>query len=215
MSAIRRVEIGPATLLLGDCLALRQPDWREHAVVADPPYGMGWNPRKPLGRPGRKRSSLWRPIVGDDRPFDPAPWLLHRECILWGANHYWQRLPVGATLVWVKKHPGAWGKFLSDAEIAWKRGGNGVWLFHETGGNSRRRVEGLGQKRHPTQKPEALMRWCIERWTRAPVILDPYMGSGTTGVAAVQAGRRFIGIECEPDYFEASVERITAAVEAL
>ncbi|MEM9063803.1 MAG: site-specific DNA-methyltransferase [Pseudomonadota bacterium] len=213
-AAQKRVEIGAATLYLGDCREIVEPEWRDAAVVSDPPYGMDWRPDKQLhdpdGRP--KPRSKWRRIIGDNRPFDPAPWINYPEVILWGANHYWQRLPRGATLVWIKKNDGAFGKFLSDAEIAWKKGGRGVWCFKDARGNTSRRIEGLGRARHPTQKPEPLMQWCIERWTRRPVILDPYMGSGTTGVAALRAGRRFIGIEMDPEYFEAACERISAAM---
>lgn len=214
MGVSTRVEIGPATLYLGDNRDVVAPEWRTMAVVADPPYGMGWKPDKAFRNPrdGSQHASAWRPIVGDDKPFDPTPWLRYREVILWGANHYWSRLPRGATLVWVKKRPPAFGKFLSDAEIAWKKGGKGVWCFADVRGNTARRIEGLGRARHPTQKPVPLMRWCIERWTRAATILDPYMGSGTTGVAAVQAGRRFIGIELDREYFEAACERISDAV---
>lgn len=217
MRYLERVEIGPATLYRGDNSEIVQAEWRRHAVVADPPYGMRWRPDRGFTPPGggprkAKSGTPWRPIIGDDRPFDPRPWLMYREVILWGANHYWQHLPRGATLIWLKKRPGAFGKFLSDAEVAWKKGGNGVWCHQFVGGNTSRRVEGLGQARHPTQKPESLMDWCIRRWTRADTIFDPYMGSGSTGVAAVRAGRRFIGVELEADYFAAACERIAHAV---
>jgi len=65
---------------------------------------------------------------------------------------------------------------------------------------------------HPTQKPLALMKWCIEQAGNPETILDPFMGSGTTGVAAIQMGRKFIGIEREPKYFEIACKRIEQAV---
>ena len=71
--------------------------------------------------------------------------------------------------------------------------------------------EGLGSVAHPTQKPVALMLWCIEQAGKAETILDPFMGSGTTGVAAIQLGRKFIGIEREPKYFDIACERIEQA----
>jgi site-specific DNA-methyltransferase (adenine-specific)/modification methylase len=65
---------------------------------------------------------------------------------------------------------------------------------------------------HPTQKPIALMKWCIEQCKNNPqTILDPFMGSGTTGVAAVQMGRKFVGIEREPKYFDIACRRIEDA----
>ena len=67
-----------------------------------------------------------------------------------------------------------------------------------------------GEKYHPTQKPLALMRWCL-KWIKGQTILDPFMGSGTTGVAAVQMGRKFIGIEREPKYFDIACRRIEEA----
>jgi site-specific DNA-methyltransferase (adenine-specific)/modification methylase len=89
-----------------------------------------------------------------------------------------------------------------------------VWCFSDVRGNFGRKREGLGKARHPTQKPEPLMEWCIRRWTKADTILDPYMGSGTTGVAAVREGRAFIGVELVEEYFDAACERIAAAVAA-
>ena len=67
------------------------------------------------------------------------------------------------------------------------------------------------RKDHPTQKPTELMQWCIHQVGVAGVILDPFMGSGTTGVAAVQMGRKFIGIEREPKYFDIACKRIEQA----
>ena len=64
---------------------------------------------------------------------------------------------------------------------------------------------------HPTQKPVSVMKWCLEQLPHCETILDPFMGSGTTGVAAVQMGRSFIGIEREPKYFEAACRRIAEA----
>ena len=61
---------------------------------------------------------------------------------------------------------------------------------------------------HPTQKPVALMQWCLGFLPKAETILDPFAGSGTTGVACVREGRRFIGIELDPGYFDIAVDRI-------
>ena len=76
-------------------------------------------------------------------------------------------------------------------------------------------ADGAGPRVHPTQKPIAVMRQAIN-WaaTDAQTILDPFMGSGTTGVAAVQMGRDFIGIEREPKYFDIACKRIQAALDA-
>ncbi|TPM55327.1 site-specific DNA-methyltransferase [Mesorhizobium sp. B2-2-4] len=221
MNAIRREEIiGDCRLILGDCLQVLPLLAGGMAVVSDPPYGMSFNTdsrrytggKRKIGR-GEGRND--RQIVNDDRPFDPAPWLNAKETILWGANHYASRLPVGQTLIWLKKHPEHYGSFLSDAEIGWQSGGHGVFAIHAPDSNGRRRSELTGspfgtETGHPTQKPIALMVWCVER-TKSGTVLDPYMGSGTTGVACVKLGRKFIGIEIDETYFDIACERIRKA----
>lgn len=205
------VTIGPATLILGDCLDMTIPD--ADAVVSDPPYGMrcntnsgrytgGYNPAKRRGR------SDWGPTLGDDKPFDPSPWLAYSQAILWGANHYAARLPVGTTLVWIKRNDPAFGSFLSDAEVAWQKGGHGVYCRRDLSLNATTR-----NRAHPNEKPVGLMEWCVSR-TKG-VVLDPYMGSGTTGVACINLGRPFIGIEKHPGHFETACRRIAAAIPQL
>jgi site-specific DNA-methyltransferase (adenine-specific) len=138
------------------------------------------------------------------------------KVILWGANHYAARLPVGTTLVWLKKADHLFGAFLSDAEIGWMKGGHGVYCFRKQFPPPCRIQEGgiRGRVAHPTQKPVALMRWCIERLKLKPgtTIFDPYMGAGTTGVAAAQMGLSFIGCEIDPGYFKVARRRIDAAL---
>lgn len=191
-------------------------------MVSDPPYGMAWNTdsrRFTGGNPelnNRRRgdgTDRWGAIRNDDKPFDPSPWLDFQETILWGANHYAHLLPRGTTLVWAKKGTAAWGTFLSDAEIGWHSGGHGVYCkYVEFQGGLQRKAEHNDlQAAHPTQKPIALMRWCIERLRTTDAILDPFMGSGTTGVACVKEGRKFIGIEIDEGYFDIACERIRKA----
>lgn len=208
------VQIGLATLYLGDCREILPGLDRVDAVVTDPPYGMKWNTdssRFSGGEPssafkrGRGRSD-WGEIAEDDKPFDPSPWLAFPKVIMWGSNHYATRLPVGTTLVWIKRSDSGFGSFLSDAEIAWMKGGHGVYCRRDTSLASHTR-----ERFHPTEKPVMLMRWCIEKTGDAETILDPFMGSGTTGVAAVSMGRKFIGIEREPKYFEIACRRIEDA----
>lgn len=202
--------IGDATLIFGDCREILPTLGKVDAVVTDPPYGMGWNTDSRRFTGGGRADRL---ITGDDKLFNPEPWLAFSEVILWGANHYAQRLPVGQTLVWLKKYQEQYGTFLSDAEIGWQRGGHGVYCLHAPDSPSRRRTEYNGQgddTAHPTQKPLALMTWCIKR-VDGQTILDPFMGSGTTGVAAIKLGRKFIGIEIEPKYFDIACRRIEEA----
>lgn len=198
------------TLHEGDCLEVLRtlPAASVDAVVTDPPYGMAWNTdsrRYTDGntalRRGKGRND-WPEVRGDSRPFDPSPWLAFPKVILWGANHYAARLPVGTTLVWIKKADHLFGTFLSDAEVAWMKGGHGIYCFRKQFPPPSRASEAGGRVAHPNQKPVALMRWCIERLKLPPgaTILDPYMGSGSTGVAALELGLNFIGIELDPTY---------------
>ena len=223
---VRVEKIGDATLYLGDCREILPGLERPAAVITDPPYGMNHNTdsrRFSGGRVGSNRlkqrgpGRSWPPIVGDAAPFNPSLWI---ECaasiVLWGANHFGRHLPVGTTLIWVKKKPRLFGSFLSDAEIAWMKGGHGVYCRELSFPPPSRIAEaalGNGRAAHPTQKPVALMRWCIEK-ARVPqggLILDPYMGSGSTGVAATQLGHPFTGIEIDPGYFDTACRRIEAA----
>lgn len=217
------VTIGNATLYLGDCWNVLLPDSApvDHscAVVTDPPYGMNYNTDsrrfsgfKTEGLPLRGEGREDRAIHGDGAKFDPAPWLHFDQVILWGANHYAQKLPLGTTLVWLKRYPKHYGSFLSDAEMAWQKGGHGIYVFNAPDSSARRRLEYTGsimgaETAHVSQKPIALMEWCLHR-VKSDVILDPFMGSGTTGIAALKLGRRFIGIEIDPKYFDIACRRI-------
>jgi DNA modification methylase len=208
------------TLYHGDALAVLPTLASESvdAVVSDPPYGMKWRTNSKRFTGGKRRQGQgrddWPVIHGDDKPFDPTPWLVYPRVVLFGANHYAQRLPVGTTLVWVKRAPHLYGTFLSDAEIAWMKGGHGVYCYEKQFSSfSRAKESGIGKCAHPCQKPVGLLRWCIER-AKIPenaTILDPFTGSGTTGVAALQLGRKFIGIELEERYCEIAAKRIQAA----
>jgi DNA modification methylase len=195
------------TIYLGDCREIAPCLEAVEAIVSDPPYGMAWDTdttRFSGGEQGHKRGRVAPPIHGDDEPFDPAPWLQYERVALFGANHFGSRLPVGTTLVWVKRSDTAFGSFLSDAEIAWMKGGHGVYCY--------RGFRRPGHTYHPTEKPVGLMRWVIEKVGGDGLILDPYMGSGTTLRAAKDLGRRAIGIEINEDYCRIAVERLRQGV---
>lgn len=212
--------IGAATLYLADCMDVLPTLSGVQAVVSDPPYGMAWNTDSTRFSGGqrvsnRKRGagrSDWGAIQSDDEDFDPSPWLSFPKVVLWGANHYAGRLPKGTTLVWLKKADHLFGSFLSDAEIAWQKGGHGVYVFRKQFPPPSRAAEWDGQRpAHPTQKPVSLMAWCLQRVKASGPVLDPFMGSGSTGVACVQLGLGFVGIERDPRYFDIACERISQA----
>jgi len=215
---VSRVEvIGDCTLYLGDCLEILPTLGKVDAVVTDPPYGIGLNTDNSRFSGGNTASIARRgngigsangaPIANDAEPFDPSP-LLAMSCekIVWGWNNYPDKLPRGACLVWLKRNDDAFGSFLSDAELAWMSKGHGVYCRRDLTNNAI-----ALERSHPTQKPVALMEWCLGFLPKAETILDPYCGSGTTGVACVNLGRSFIGIEIEPRYFDIACRRIEEA----
>ena len=214
---IEPVTIGRATLYLGDCLEILPTLPKVDAVITDPPYGIklntdnsrfsGGSAGNIAKRGGGIGSAGGVPVIGDDKPFDPS-FLLHygTSQVVWGWNNFAENLPRGTCLVWIKRLDPAFGSFLSDAELAWFSKGCGVYCKRDLTNNAI-----ACDRQHPTQKPVGLMAWCIEKAGNPDSILDPYMGSGTTGVAAVQMGRKFIGIEIDPRYFDIACRRIDAA----
>ena len=204
MTRIER--IGDATLYLGDCRDILPTLGKVDAVVTDPPYGLGdWNNRgSNAGGPfDSDFTQQWDEGIGAaEIDFMRA---ISRYQIFWGANYYLDALPrTKQMLVWNK---GIRGMHFNDCELAWCsqwREACRVFDFSPAG----------LEKEHPTQKPLALMKWCIGRLPNdAQTILDPFMGAGTTGVAAVSFVRKFIGIEIEPKYFDIACRRISYALK--
>ena len=197
------------TIYHGDCRELLPLLSDVGAIVSDPPYGMNWDGKVSRGNShgpkGTKAKSYGITIAGDNEPFDPSPLIGFPYVVLFGSNHYAQRLPVGTTLIWVKRLDAGFGSFLSDAELAWRKGGHGVYCFRDLAMQAETRT-----REHPTQKPVGLMKWCIERSGAPPtsLILDPFMGSGTTLRAAKDLGRKAIGIEIEERYAEIAAKRL-------
>jgi DNA modification methylase len=187
-------------------------------VLTDPPYGIRYRARKIQEHERRTNSTYYEHerIVGDDIPFDPAPILLIATLIvLWGANHFADKLPArGGWWVWDKKgDPRFYGKTtFSDCEIAWTNSGNRALMYRQIWNGIIREGEDHGRlnfgRVHPTQKPVELMRWCMRQLNYPALVLDPFMGSGTSLVAAKQLGRYSIGIEIERNYCDIATERL-------
>lgn len=197
---------GRVQLWLGDCRDVLPTLAKVSAIVTDPPYGIGKDGQKKTtgGHGGRKAYDF----LGWDGE-RPEPELLQlimeagRQHIIWGGNYFADLLPPQMKwLVWDK------GQRInqSDGELAYTSIGGALRIC------TMNRVELMTDGAvHPTQKPVALMKWCIRQLDDAETILDPYMGSGSTGVAAVQMGHAFIGIERLPYYFDIACRRIEAA----
>ena len=199
------------TLYLGDCREIASTLPRSASLISDVPYGIGYNPNS-SGKGAHSRRNTGT-IAGDDVPFDPAPWLDFERVVLWGSDHFYPRLPDRGRFLAFDKLDGMepWDSF-TDVEFAWcsEEGAARIFSLRWKGIACVKANEGLGARVHPTQKPIALMRWCIEQARTPPcgLVIDPFMGSGTTGVAAVQLGCKFIGVEIEPKYFDISCRRI-------
>ena len=211
-----KVEIGNATLYLGDCMDILPTLGKVDAVITDPPYGIGADKGKKGSIPfkgGKSYEMAWHPenTWDKERPNKIIFEIIIKnseKAIIWGGNYFADWLsPQGKWLWWDKCQT---MPTYGDGELAWTNLSGTtpkkfVWANNKIFAD--RTV-----RHHPTQKPLELMLWCIDQAGNPETILDPFMGSGTTGVAAIQMGRKFIGIEREPKYFEIACKRIKQAV---
>jgi site-specific DNA-methyltransferase (adenine-specific) len=200
--AARIEHIGDATLYLGDCLDILPTLGKVDAVVTDPPYGIAgkWKGGTKHGWGKAKDESVIR-NEWDGRPLDRDALRIvlaaAREHIIWGGN-YFELPPSRCWLVWNKPERGF---TLAETELAWTNRDNVVRVFDCPRSEP--------DREHPTQKPVALMSWCVQK--TSGVVLDPFMGSGTTGVSCAKLGRKFIGIEIHEPYFDIACRRIEEA----
>lgn len=194
-------------LHLGDCLEVLPTLGRFDALVTDPPYGLGdkWQGGNAASKGKWKLSdggenTKWD---GDVSAAVPAAIAAATHAIIWGGNYY-DLPPMRGWLIWDK----IVRNFTSGhVEMAWTTIDQPTRAFNFA--HAQLASEG---KQHPTQKPLALMEWCIGFLPGGCTILDPFMGSGTTGVAAVKLGRKFTGIEIDPGYFDIACKRIEQAL---
>ena len=203
-----RIErIGDATLYLGDCADVLPTLGKVDCVVTDPPYGIGASAG--TGKYGRLKIEAGTDLLWDGAPPDDAVLLAFiaacDKAVIFGGN-YFGLPPSRNYLIW-DKGAGFKGRDFAECEMAWcSWDGNARVLTHDPLARGDYR-----DKQHPTQKPVSVMAWAIRHAGGCKTILDPFMGSGTTGVAALQLGRKFIGIEREPIYFEIACTRIENA----
>jgi len=193
----REERIGNQRLILGDCREIMPQIGTFEAVVTDPPYGLGKRMQGGTwGAQDHNSGFLRWDLTAPD--WLPAA-ISGRPAIVWGGNY----LPFPPSRCWL-----IWNKVnavptMADFEQAWTSLDRPSKRFDANVG----RVE-FG---HPTQKPLALMEWCLGFLPDARTILDPFMGSGTTLVACQRLGRHGIGIEIDPDYFEIACRRVDEA----
>lgn len=206
---------GRVTLYLGDCRDVLPTFDSVDAVVTDPPYGIA-KERHRAGEPCGRGSAAKRRWVMElnewdlERPqqetFDSIL-KISKQAILWGGNYFADMLPPSmGWLYWDKAND---GKSFGSGELAWTTRW-GAMRTKRLMWDGMIRASKDGPLVHPTQKPTELMQWAMAE-TKIPdsaTVLDPFMGSGTTGVACIRSGRKFIGIEKDPQYFKTALERI-------
>jgi len=190
-------------IIHGDCLEVMRGMEAESVdiVITDPPYGLG----------DKMNGGTWgaNVIYLDMRTWDKVAsnehineiFRISKNQIIWGGNFY-MLPPSRCWLSWNKPQLNT----MSDFELA-------STSFDKPSKSFSCIRNPDGRKEHPTQKPISLMKWCIENFTQeGDTFLDPFCGSGSTGVAALQMGRNFIGIELNPDYVELSRRRVGQAM---
>ena len=210
------------TLYLGDCRELLGGIGRVDAVVTDPPFGISDAPIQGQGRTGKRTGGVndWHPASDWDAAID-ADW--PRLCegvsdlVAW-FGHWRKRgevetaftLPLRSEIVWAKDtHVGPPCPVAMRDERIWLFSKSGIkGATFETSVWDSPIIPTWGHKNHKNEKPVALMARLI-RFLGAATVCDPFMGSGTTGVACVQLGRGFVGIEREPVHFDIACRRIS------
>lgn len=207
---MRKEVIGNATLYLARCENVLPSLPKVCAVVTDPPYGIGEAANSNASRSKLAASKDYGKEDWDDVPISDelmtAVIAAGKRAVVFGGNYY--RLPpTRCWLVWDKENG---ENDFADCELAWTNLPKAVrrirYMWH---GMLRQNNEPRGD--HPTQKPVGVMRWVLSHLPDAQTILDPFMGSGTTGVACMELGRSFIGIEKSERYFDIACRRIEDA----
>lgn len=209
---IREERIGPHRLILGDCMAIMPTLGRVDAIVTDPPYGINENDRKIASRGKLAAPIDYGKVEWDAQPASADHMAMIRAIsthqVIFGGNYFEGLAPTSCWLIWDKQNG---DNDFADCEMAWTNLPKAVRrIYWRWNGMIRK---GHDVRQHPTQKPVGVMEWCIGHLPKtAHTILDPFMGSGTTGVACQKLGRAFIGIEKDWDYFAIACQRVDEAM---
>lgn len=208
------------TIYHGDCREIVPHLGRFDLLLTDPPYGikqdrgMGRGGYDGFGNGAKRQPKAYAGGWDDGRP-EPETFAVILQAaeqhIIWGGNYFADLLTVqGKWLVWDKEQT---MPTYSDAELAWSTlPGVSVKMFRYCGAGLMAKEQA---RAHPTQKPLALMVWCLGFVPAAKIILDPFAGSGTTGRACKDLGRKCVLIEREERYCEIAARRMGQEVLAL
>ena len=195
-----------ATLYLGDCKELLP--MKCDIVLTDPPYGIGYDPSE-SSQQGIQPFGM---VMGDDEHFDPSHLMDYPDVILWGVNNYCNAIPpkIGQWYFWDKVTQNDQKVRIAEGEYAWHKRGTKPRCFRHLWSGAYRASESGVRSVHPTQKPVRLMAWCLQvaKMEAGATVLDPYMGSGTTALAAIRLGMNFIGIERDAAHYKTACDRI-------
>ena len=218
MSYVQKVVIGDATLYQGDSMDILPTLGKVDAVITDPPFD-----EKTHKGADRTFSDIdFAPLVSASDLASKLIALSDGWVICFCAFEQLADYKLGAGASWIRA--GIWDKVSNMPQMTGDRpaqGGEALAIMHRPGrkiwnGGGKaaiwRHLVERGEKQHPTQKPVTLMIELLELFSQPrALILDPFMGGGSTGVAAIQLGRKFIGIEREPKYFDIACKRIEQA----
>lgn len=213
---VEKVTIGNCELWHGDCREVLPLLPSVDLALTDPPYGIGADKGAAIGGTDASGRYVRRPKQYEggwdaDRPTaDEFATILAagKAAVIWGGNYFADLLPQGGRWMF-------WDKLnsmpsYSDGEIAWTSlNGVAVKMFKQCNNGLASLRD--GERHHPTQKPVNLIEWCLTFAPDARTVCDPYMGSGTTGVACARMGLQFVGIERERKYFDIACRRIEQA----
>jgi site-specific DNA-methyltransferase (adenine-specific) len=210
--AYKRMEvIGNATLYLGDCREILPTLAKHDLGIHDPPYGVGENAHRVASRRKLAKTTDYGDFDWDKEPMSADRIALcigaAKETIIWGGN-YFTVAPSRGWLVWDKVN----GKnCFADCELAWTNLKTSVRMFRHMWNGMLRDSESAAPRVHPTQKPIALMDWCVSLASDPKTVIDACMGSAPVGIAAVKRGLKYTGIELMERNFDIACERIENA----
>ena len=202
------------TIYCGDCREiLPQLDVKVDLVLTDPPYGINFTAEGYDKHNMKYKTAAVRVIeqmANDDGSLDLSFLNNYPRRLIWGFPHL-NDINATGWFVWIKHKNDGDGAMGNPLEMAYTTLWSGfkwrehLWCGYLTGGEQR--------YSHPTQKPESIIAWLTERYSKlGELILDPFLGSGTTAVCAKKLGRRCIGIEIEEKYCEIAVKRLSQEV---
>jgi DNA modification methylase len=198
------------TIYHGDCREILPTLGRFDLLLTDPPYGINYA----AGESTQKGIQKFERIKDDDKPFDASEFLLFDDAIIFGANNFAHTLPVGVGqfYCWDKVCQNGMKVRIAECEYLWHQNGTKPRVFRHLWSGAYRASESGQRSVHPSQKPVALMRWCLSLSPDAETLVDPFMGSGSTLVAAKLDGRKAVGIELDKGHCKKAARRLSQGV---